>query len=243
MVGALVRDHHVDRLRRDHSCGPDSLDLHATCDRQGFVITFPSAQGIKTHLLAAIAHSTSGLCLSALAYGICSLKRGFSNGCWFAPTAGRDAAPGCVRVRPRTDQPLNLRIPFRRAARSPPDRLITQTTVAGSLDSALSEQHFDYYLDDVTFRLDSRNANHRGLRFYRLIEQAVSTGPQPPRYRRNVLSYSVVSLSTSAQSTGRRRHCDRSVDPGLCEEPDFSGNCAGHGARIAEPYPSVRQPG
>jgi hypothetical protein len=32
---------------------------------------------------------------------------------------------------------------------------------------------FDYYLDEFTFRFNRRSSNHRGLLFYRLLEQAV----------------------------------------------------------------------
>jgi len=37
----------------------------------------------------------------------------------------------------------------------------------------------DYYLDEFTFRFNRRYSGHRGLLFYRLLEQAVQTGPQP----------------------------------------------------------------
>ena len=37
----------------------------------------------------------------------------------------------------------------------------------------------DYYLDEFTFRFNRRDANSRGLLFYRLIEQAANTDPAP----------------------------------------------------------------
>jgi hypothetical protein len=34
----------------------------------------------------------------------------------------------------------------------------------------------DYYLDEFTFRFNRRGSNHRGLLFYRLLEQAITRG-------------------------------------------------------------------
>lgn len=48
----------------------------------------------------------------------------------------------------------------------------------------VQEQHLDYYLDEFTFRFNRRTSRSRGLLFYRLLEQAVATGPAP--YRRLV---------------------------------------------------------
>lgn len=53
--------------------------------------------------------------------------------------------------------------------------------VAGSLHHGLSPQHYDYYLDEFTFRFNRRNATQRGLLFYRLIQQALDTDPHPLR--------------------------------------------------------------
>lgn len=36
-----------------------------------------------------------------------------------------------------------------------------------------------YYLDEFTFRFNRRDATSRGLLFYRLLQQAVQTGPNP----------------------------------------------------------------
>jgi transposase-like protein len=46
-------------------------------------------------------------------------------------------------------------------------------THQGSVDTAYLQR----YLDEFTFRFNRRTSNNRGLLFYRLIEQAVSTGP------------------------------------------------------------------
>ncbi len=39
--------------------------------------------------------------------------------------------------------------------------------------------HLDYYLDEFTFRFNRRSSRSRGLLWYRLVEQAVHTGPHP----------------------------------------------------------------
>ena len=49
----------------------------------------------------------------------------------------------------------------------------------GTDQGAVSREQLDYYLDEFTFRFNRRNARHRGLLFYRLLEQAVVTAPQP----------------------------------------------------------------
>lgn len=49
----------------------------------------------------------------------------------------------------------------------------------GTHQGAVRPQHLDYYLDEYTFRFNRRGSNHRGLLFYRLLEQAVQAEPQP----------------------------------------------------------------
>ena len=49
----------------------------------------------------------------------------------------------------------------------------------GTLHSGFAHTHLDYYLDEFTFRFNRRNANRRGLLFYRLLQQAVNTDPHP----------------------------------------------------------------
>lgn len=51
--------------------------------------------------------------------------------------------------------------------------------LSGTMHFAVSEQHLDYYLDEFTFRFNRRDSNSRGLLFYRLMQQAANTGPQP----------------------------------------------------------------
>jgi len=49
----------------------------------------------------------------------------------------------------------------------------------GTHQGAVSHDHLDYYLDEFTFRFNRRTSTHRGLLFYRLLEQAVNTPPTP----------------------------------------------------------------
>jgi transposase-like protein len=47
----------------------------------------------------------------------------------------------------------------------------------GTHQGSVSNEHLDYYLDEFAFRYNRRSARHPGLRFYRLLEQAVATQP------------------------------------------------------------------
>ena len=47
----------------------------------------------------------------------------------------------------------------------------------GTHQGAVSHQHLIYYLDEFTFRFNRRTSKSRGKLFYRLVQQAVSTGP------------------------------------------------------------------
>jgi hypothetical protein len=49
--------------------------------------------------------------------------------------------------------------------------------IIGTLQGSISDKHFDYYLDEYTFRFNRRNSNARGLLFYRLLQQAVAIAP------------------------------------------------------------------
>jgi transposase-like protein len=51
--------------------------------------------------------------------------------------------------------------------------------LTGTLHFAVAEHQLPYYLDEFTFRFNRRNARSRGLLFYRLLQQAVETDPQP----------------------------------------------------------------
>lgn len=49
--------------------------------------------------------------------------------------------------------------------------------IIGTLQGSISDKHFDYYLDEYTFRFNRRNSKARGLLFYRLLQQAVMIAP------------------------------------------------------------------
>ena len=49
----------------------------------------------------------------------------------------------------------------------------------GTHHGAVRPQHLDDYLSEFTFRFNRRGSSHRGLLFYRLLEQAVQIEPQP----------------------------------------------------------------
>jgi transposase-like protein len=49
----------------------------------------------------------------------------------------------------------------------------------GTHQGALRPQQLDCYLDEYTFRFNRRGSNHRGLLFYRLLEQAAQVEPTP----------------------------------------------------------------
>ena len=47
----------------------------------------------------------------------------------------------------------------------------------GTHQGAISHEHLDYYLDEYVFRFNRRTSQYRGKLFYRMIQQAVQTGP------------------------------------------------------------------
>ncbi len=49
----------------------------------------------------------------------------------------------------------------------------------GTHQGGVSHDQLAYYLDEFTFRFNRRRSRHRGLLFYRLLEQAVATDPHP----------------------------------------------------------------
>jgi transposase-like protein len=53
--------------------------------------------------------------------------------------------------------------------------------LAGTLHNGTSTAQLGYYLDEFTFRFNRRNSYRRGLLWYRLLQQAVSTEPHPYR--------------------------------------------------------------
>jgi hypothetical protein len=61
----------------------------------------------------------------------------------------------------------------------------------GTHQGAVSHKHFDYYLDEFTFRFNRRRSRSRGKLFYRLAQQAVVVGPA---------SYDVIVGQTRGQA-------------------------------------------
>lgn len=49
----------------------------------------------------------------------------------------------------------------------------------GVYQGRVSPEQFDHYLDEFAFRFNRRTSASRGQLFYRLVQQAVATGPQP----------------------------------------------------------------
>lgn len=49
----------------------------------------------------------------------------------------------------------------------------------GTHQGRVSREHLGYYLDEFTFRFNSRKSRHRGKLFYRLVQQAVAIDPVP----------------------------------------------------------------
>jgi transposase-like protein len=47
----------------------------------------------------------------------------------------------------------------------------------GTHQGSVTAQHLDAYLDEFTFRFNRRHSRQRGILFYRLLENAVVTGP------------------------------------------------------------------
>jgi len=44
----------------------------------------------------------------------------------------------------------------------------------GTHQGAVSHEQLDYYLDEFTFRFNRRRSRHRGLLFYRLLEESAA---------------------------------------------------------------------
>ena len=47
----------------------------------------------------------------------------------------------------------------------------------GTHQGAVSHEHLPYYRDEFTFRFNRRKSKSRGKLFFRLVQQAVDTGP------------------------------------------------------------------
>lgn len=69
-----------------------------------------------------------------------------------------------------SDTPAHVNLPGVHIVASLLKRWLT-----GTLHFAVSQQQLGYYLDEYTFRFNRRTAKSRGLLFYRLLQQAVTT--------------------------------------------------------------------
>ena len=56
--------------------------------------------------------------------------------------------------------------------------------LGGTHQGAVSHEHLAYYLDEYTFRFNRRRADHRGLLFFRLLQNAIQI--EPTTYRQMV---------------------------------------------------------
>jgi len=54
---------------------------------------------------------------------------------------------------------------------------LLQRWLLGTHHGAVQPRQLDYYLDEFVFRFNRRTSVFRGLLFYRLLQQAVDTGP------------------------------------------------------------------
>ena len=107
-----------------------------------------------------------------------------------AAFAGRVVEPGTLIRAVRLDRwwPLaELGFPTERApvlTHLPAVERALAGWLRGTHQGATSPAQLDWYLDEFTFRFNRRASTHRGLLFYRLLEEAVVTPPVP--YRRVV---------------------------------------------------------
>lgn len=82
---------------------------------------------------------------------------------------GYDHEISLIRSRPREASKLLPRV--HRVAS------LLKRWLLGTHQGAVEPQHLAYYLDEFTFRFNRRNCKNRGKLFYRLMQQAVATGP------------------------------------------------------------------
>lgn len=73
----------------------------------------------------------------------------------------------------RTGHPADVALPGVHRVASLLKRWLT-----GTLHYGYSVDQLDCYLDEFTFRSNRRGAKSRGLLFYRLLQQAVTTDPR-----------------------------------------------------------------
>jgi ISXO2-like transposase domain/Transposase zinc-ribbon domain len=73
-----------------------------------------------------------------------------------------------------TGDPASVHMPHVHRALS-----LLKRWLLGTHQGSVAPHQLDYYLDEFTFRFNRRRSRHRGLLFYRLLEEVVSTEPIP----------------------------------------------------------------
>jgi hypothetical protein len=80
-------------------------------------------------------------------------------------------------------EPINVSRSGAPASRSMPHvhrvLALLKRWLLGTHQGSIQPHHLDYYLDEFTFRFNRRHSRHRGLLFYRMLEEAVATEPIP----------------------------------------------------------------
>ncbi len=71
-----------------------------------------------------------------------------------------------------SDEPAHVSMPAVHRVSS-----LLKRWLLGTHQGAVRNRHLDYYLDEFTFRFNRRSSRHRGMLFFRLMQQAVQVGP------------------------------------------------------------------
>jgi hypothetical protein len=74
----------------------------------------------------------------------------------------------------------------------------------GTHQGAVSHPHLDYYLDEYTFRFNRRKSKHRGMLFYRLLQNAVRISPTIYREIKLGVRGKKSSTTTSSQTLAKQ---------------------------------------
>jgi hypothetical protein len=74
----------------------------------------------------------------------------------------------------RTGQPASVVMPHVHRVFS-----LLKRWLLGTYQGGVQSHQLDYYLDEFTFRYNRRHSRHRGLLFYRLLQEVVATEPIP----------------------------------------------------------------
>jgi hypothetical protein len=102
----------------------------------------------------------------------------------------------------------------------------------GTHQGATSPAQLDWYLDEFTFRFNRRTSTHRGMLFYRLLEESVVTPPLP--YHRVVGSPDPAAAPTAdpAAAPAAGPATGPVADPAADPAAPTAGPAAGSGPRV-----------